>query len=98
MSEKKEDLEKLIKITGSDIDVFVDDASHRVDDQIFLAKNILPLLNKNVTYIIEDVMHSRKIRNTLSESGQYEFDIPQIPRKWHGGMLVVIKNKHHGSD
>lgn len=90
---KNEDLVELIKNTGSDIDLVVDDASHHVNDQIFLAKNILHLLNKNVTYIIEDVSHSKHIRSALNDIGNFVFDIPEIPRKWHGGMIVVIKNK-----
>jgi hypothetical protein len=92
---KAEDLKQLIASTGSDIELVIDDASHRVDDQIFAAKTLLPLLNDNVIYIIEDVAHSRVIRKALSEVGEFEFDIPDIPRKWHGGMLVVITKKKH---
>jgi hypothetical protein len=90
-----EDLKQLIAKTGSDIELVIDDASHRVDDQIFAAKTLLPLLNDNVTYIIEDVSHSRAIRKALDEIGDFEYNIPDIPRKWHGGMLVVITKKRH---
>lgn len=88
---KKEDLVKLIKNTGSDIDLFVDDASHRVDDQIFAAQTLLPLLKKDAIYIIEDVTHSKVIRRTLGDG--YDYDLPAIQRKWHGGMILVIRNK-----
>lgn len=87
----KEDLVKLIANTGSDIDLFVDDASHHVDDQIFLAKTLLPLLKKDVIYIIEDVGHSRHINRILSP--EYDIYIPLIRRSFRGGMLVVIRNK-----
>ncbi len=87
---KKEDLKKLIQDTGPDIDLFIDDASHHVDDQIFAAQTIMPLINKNVIYIIEDVGHSKKISKELDE---YDTYVPPIPRKWTGGMLVVIRNK-----
>lgn len=90
---KEEDLATLIETIGSDIDIVIDDASHRVADQVFLARTLLPLLKKDVTYIIEDVGHSRYIRQALSESGRYEYDVPAIYRKWRGGMLVVIRNK-----
>ena len=94
---KKEDLAALIEKTGSDIDLVVDDASHHVEDQIFAAKTLLPLLAKDVIYIIEDVNHSRKICQEVGAIGDYEFEIPNIPRSWPGGMMVVIRNKQDKS-
>lgn len=88
----KDDLENLIKQTGTDLDIVIDDASHKVDDQIFAARTLLPLLNPNVIYIIEDVGHTRKIRSALGES--YDYSIPDIPRKWKAGMLLVITHKN----
>ena len=87
---KKEDLVRLIHQTGSDIDVVVDDASHHTDDQIFTAQTLLPLLDENVTYIIEDVTHTKLIRRALNEHGEYDYDVPAIYRKWKGGMILVI--------
>ena len=92
---KKEDLVRLIENTGSDIDVVIDDASHHVDDQIFLAKTILPLLKKDVIYIIEDVMHSKLIARALG--GGYDYYLPPIPRKRQGEMLVVVQYKQNGT-
>jgi hypothetical protein len=86
----QEDMEKLVENIGSDIDFVVDDASHHVADQILLAQNLLPLLKKDVLYIIEDVGHSKKIRSALPE---YDIEVIDVPRKWHGGMMVVITNK-----
>ncbi len=84
---KIDDLHKLIENTGSDLDIVIDDASHRVDDQILTAKTLLPLLNKYTIYIIEDVTHSKKIAKALRE---YKSFVPDIPRYWKGGMLMVI--------
>lgn len=84
----KLDLENLIRQTGSDIDIFIDDASHKVSDQIFAARVLLPLLNDNITYIIEDVGRTKEIMNSLGDL--YNYHIPPIPRKWKGGMLLVI--------
>lgn len=88
---KKADLENLIRQAGSDIDILIDDASHKVADQIFAAQTLLPLLNDDVTYIIEDVGHTKKIINSLG--GSYNYQIPPIPRKWQGGMLLVISKQ-----
>ena len=89
------DIAKLIKEIGSDIDLVIDDASHHVDHQIGLAKALLPLLKSDVIYIIEDVGHSKDIMNALGEN--YDYYMPDIPRKWHGGRILVIKNKEKHS-
>jgi len=51
----KEDLENLIKQTGSDIDLVVDDGSHKPGDQLFTCLTLMPLLDKYVVYVIEDI-------------------------------------------
>jgi hypothetical protein len=88
---KTQDLQKLIDHTGRDIDVVIDDASHRVDDQIFSAQTLLPLLQDDVVYIIEDVSHSKLIMRALGD--QYNGHVPSIYRKWKGGMILVITKK-----
>jgi hypothetical protein len=87
---KKEDLIKLIKKTGSDIDLFIDDGSHRLEDQIFTCLTLMPLLKKDVIYIIEDVIHSRKLIRALN---QYECQVPAIAKKGRNNQLVVVRNK-----
>lgn len=47
-------LKKLIKKIGSDIDIVIDDGSHDPEDKIASCKTLMPLLKKDVTYIIED--------------------------------------------
>src|SRR3990167_11458372 len=39
---KIEDVENLLKETGTDIDIFIDDGSHKIEEQVFLAKTVLP--------------------------------------------------------
>lgn len=87
----KKSVAKLVKEIGNDIDIVIDDASHHVEDQIKLAQYLLPLLKKDVIYIIEDVGRSRQIMKTLGTD--YNYYIPKIPRKWHGGMIVTIQKK-----
>jgi len=96
---KKEDLEDLIKKTGSDIDLLVDDGSHKTDDQIFAAKTLMPLLDKGVTYIIEDVGFNRRIMRELSDYDCYSPVIPprrNVTRPKQSvsrTKLVVVKHK-----
>jgi len=88
---KKEDIENLVKQTGSDIDLFVDDGSHRKEDQIFLCKTIMPLLKKDVIYIIEDVGFPDHISRALSE---YDCQVPRIKSRWPKSRLIVVSNKN----
>jgi len=88
---KKEDLERLIENTGGDIDLFVDDGSHRLPNQIFMAQTLLPLLKKDVVYVIEDVDFSRRLMLALNE---YDCTLPYPSKKeLPKSKLVIVKKK-----
>lgn len=87
-----EHMEELIAKIGSDIDLVIDDASHHVGDQITLFKNLMPLLNPGVIYIVEDCRRTRQMKNTFSE---YKSFIPQLltnkRNRAHDGLIVFEK-------
>lgn len=85
-----EDIKNLINKTGSNIDLFIDDASHKKEDQVFLANNILPLLNKNIIYIIEDVTYPDYIKKNLSD---YKCKVIECSKRWKDDKLVIVNNK-----
>ena len=93
---KEEDIKNLIDQTGSDIDLFIDDGSHDWHHQAFLAKTVLPLLKKDVIYIIEDVGFPLHIMEELKD---YECSVPRLHykknRKNHipKDRLLLVKNK-----
>lgn len=87
---KKEDIERLIDLTGSDIDLFIDDASHDINDQIFACQILMPLLNKDVIYIIEDVKFPDLMVNRLHD---YDIEVPNFVRRYRDDRLVLVKNK-----
>lgn len=80
---KIDDLRRVVSNTGSDIDFFVDDASHLPDDQAKLAQDILPMLKKDVIYIIEDIDSPMVVTNYLQD---YDCHCP-IPG------LMMVSNK-----
>lgn len=86
----KENIVKLIKKTGSDIDLFVDDGNHNKRRQVFLCKTAMPLLKKDVIYIIEDVRFPEEIANALPE---YDCQISQFPPKLIDDRFIVVRNK-----
>lgn len=75
---KKEDILRLVQEIGTDIDLFIDDGSHSSYDQQFLCKTLLPLLKKDVIYIIEDVRLLGRLSRHLA---QYDCQIPKLPPK-----------------
>ena len=87
---RREHLEDLIKTIGSNIDLVIDDGSHRSRDQFFTCSVLMPLLNKNVTYIIEDVSDISVIKRL----GNYDISVPSLPAlvETPGGCLVVVRN------
>ena len=90
----KKGLEKLISEIGSDIDLVVDDASHYSCNQIFLCQTLMPLLKKDVIYVIEDVAFSRSITKSLN---QYECEVPYLVGRRldvkNSNKLMIVKNK-----
>ena len=91
---KPEDVIALMKKVGSeDIDIFIDDASHHVHDQRLLCETIMPLLNKDAIYIIED---TRRIRMLTRQLPQYNLEQPELllnPRPKHGDGLIIVSHK-----
>lgn len=87
---KKEDLEKLIAKTGTDIDVFVDDGAHARPLQIELCRTIMPMLKKEVIYIIEDVMWPNHVARALKE---YNCVVPVFPNSRKKEAVIIVTNK-----
>lgn len=89
----KEQIEFLIKTIGGDIDIFIDDGSHRPEHQIFLCKTVMPFLKKDVIYIIEDVKYPDMIIRSLP----YDLEIPALlypePNDTKDDRLIIVKNK-----
>jgi len=88
----KNDLEKLVEKTGSDIDIFIDDGAHDHTSQIFLAVNILPLLSKDVVYVIEDIFSPKRVTRELDKYG-YQCEVPKLLFERYRENLIIVKNK-----
>ncbi len=84
------DLVNLIRKTGSDVDLFIDDAFHKSEVQIFNCLALMPLLKRDVIYIIEDVLHSRKIMKTLD---QYVCERVRFCPERKNDCIIIVRNK-----
>lgn len=81
------DMIKLIKQTGTDIDLFIDDGSHRPDDQLFSCLFIMPMLDKDSIYIIEDVF-DESIADEIVKAG-YEVEVKKFSNRYDDRVIVV---------
>lgn len=87
---RKEHLLALIGKTGPDIDLVIDDGSHRPRDQVFTCLNLMPQLAKGVTYIIEDVADPAIVERLTA----YDVETPTIPKmRRYDNRLVVVRHK-----
>ena len=89
---KKGDLTNLIETTGANIDLLIYDGSHLPQDQISTCLRLMPLVKKDVVYVIEDVIDlgiEKKLR---------QFDTHLISlrasngRRYRDDKLLVVRN------
>lgn len=71
----------------SDIDIFIDDGSHKTSDQIKTADIILPRMNKGGIYVIEDVAELAVVSRRFK--GQV-YDMKELRPKLNDNALFVI--------
>lgn len=75
-----------------DIDIIIDDGSHKPEHQIFTCLTLMPTLNENVTYIIEDVADSSAdfIFKCLQS---YDTQMIKVGNRYDD-RLIIVKHKH----
>lgn len=92
-----EQMGKLIKEIGSDIDIVVDDGSHKHEHQVWTCQFLMPLLKKDVLYIIEDVLYTDTIVKRLSNFNIMTVNFPiRQPNRWSqktDDVIIIVKNK-----
>jgi len=81
------DLVRLIKQTGTDIDLFLDDGSHKPEDQLFTCLFVMPMLNPESIYIIEDVA-DKSIIADIVEAG-YVVDDKKFSDRYDDRIIMV---------
>lgn len=94
----RKDLEALIAKIGNDIDLLIDDGSHVPSDQVFTCLTLMPLLKKDVIYIIEDVA-DMNIKEKLKKYNTHVIYLWRSDRKrYHDDTLLVVRNKEKRSE
>ena len=91
---KEKHLLELIAKTGTDIDLVIDDASHEINDVVLAVLTLMPLLKKDVIYVIEDIKYFLSIRKILQP--YYNLYEPTlIDKTSRRDRLVIVSRKEN---
>lgn len=85
------DLIRLVHKTGPDLDIVIDDGSHKPEDQILTASTLLPLLNKGLTYIIEDVADRGLSMKFPMLGAEYELEVMDLSMRYDDRLIIIKK-------
>ena len=81
----------LVEAIGPDIDLFVDDGSHQPDDQILTCLTVMPLLDEEVIYVIEDAWRAGIVRSFQD----YDWEkVGFADRVSNDDRLIIVRRKH----
>jgi hypothetical protein len=88
---RSEHLVHLIDYIGPNLDIVIDDGSHRPRDQVYTCLKLMPLLHKEAIYIIEDVSDLGIIEGLK----MFNVEVPKVDRarNRYDNRLVIIKYK-----
>lgn len=83
-------LQKLIRYTGVDIDLVVDDGPHNERFQLQTARTLVPLIKKTCLYIIEDAKRPEAIKEQLTK---FDCRVIKFSNRRKQDNLVIVKKK-----
>lgn len=81
-------LQRIIEAIGPDIDVVIDDARHDSPSQITCCRAIMPLLNPDAVYVIEDAQQVRRIARGLPG---YTCEVVALEKRLVDDCLIAVR-------
>ena len=80
-----DDLVRLVEVTGKDVDLVVDDGSHVPEDQVASCIALMSMLDKDVTYIIEDVADV----GIMGKLSKFDLELVVCGERYDDRLLIV---------
>lgn len=80
------DLLHLIDTIGNDIDLIIDDGSHRPEHQLYTCLQLLPLLPKGSIYIIEDVAVD-EVFSGIPDT--YDKELKRVGKRYDDQLIII---------
>lgn len=84
---KRDDLVELITWTGFDVDLFVDDGSHKPEHQLYTCAQVMPLLHKGAIYVIEDVAEP----NVAKGLTRFSPEVVECGKRYDDRLIIIRK-------
>jgi hypothetical protein len=94
---KSEELEALVKETGANVDLFVDYGAKDPDEQVQMCLTLMPLLQKDVIYIIENVVDLDIERRLMKYNTRLISLRASNGRRYPNDKMLVVRNKEQWS-
>ncbi len=85
----EDDIIELLNLTGPDVDLFIDDGSHKPEDQLFTCLQVVPALDKKAIYVIEDVADPDIF---LGLPTRWDVDMRKLGDRYDDRLISVRKN------
>lgn len=89
---KGNDLRVTLARIGFQIDLVIDDGSHRESDQFFTCLTLMPWLNEGVIYVIEDVDNESIDSVNLLKNAGYVCETLKVGER-HDDRLVIVRHR-----
>jgi hypothetical protein len=83
------DLESVLDKTGTDLDLVIDDASHRTKDQMFTCETIVPKLKGDFVYVIEDVAWDWIFDELKNKLPDYDFVMVRVGKRFDDRVIII---------
>lgn len=81
------DIHNLLEITGVDIDLVVDDGSHKPQDQLFTFLRIFPALKEGAIYVIEDVADE----SIAKKMKKFKPQVMKVGKRYDDRLIICRK-------
>lgn len=88
---KQEDLIKLVSKIGLDLDLVIDDGSHKPEDQVFTCLQLLPSLPKGAIYIIEDVADEGVFTQLKKILKNVDIEMKKLSKRYDDRLIIITK-------
>lgn len=91
---KLKDVDELVKLTEGEIDLFIDDGSHKTSDQFLTALAVVPYLKTGSIYVIEDVAEPEMfyiLQKALVVLTLAKCEMMPLSKRYDDRLIVITK-------
>ena len=84
-------LRELIKQTGEDLDLVIDDGSHVPEHQFFTLNQLSPYLDEDCVYVIEDVADPSVFEKIKRLPGGWDCKLVRVGKRYDDQLIICQK-------